>query len=206
MGVVERRFVLGVDLDGVCADFYGAMRLVAAEWTSKDVEELPEEVQYGLAAWGISSDEEYKDLHRFAVTQRQLFQKVEPMPGAASTLRRLSEKGVRIRIITHRLIIEHVHQLSVAQTVAWLDDHAVPYWDLCFMKDKGAVEADLYLEDSPSNVEALRNAGKDVIVYTNSTNRHLASPPGGRADDWVTVEALVTERLERWASQHPQAA
>jgi hypothetical protein len=76
MGVVEKRFVLGVDLDGVCADFYGAMRQVAAEWIGRNVEELPQQVQYGLAAWGISGEKEYKDLHRFAVTQRQLFQNV----------------------------------------------------------------------------------------------------------------------------------
>jgi hypothetical protein len=29
---VARRFVLGVDLDGVVGDFYGYMRNIAAEW------------------------------------------------------------------------------------------------------------------------------------------------------------------------------
>jgi 5'(3')-deoxyribonucleotidase len=203
MGVVEKRFVLGVDLDGVCADFYDAMRHVAAEWSGRNVEELPEQVQYGLAAWGISGEREYKDLHRFAVTQRQLFQDVRPMPGAAAALRRLSKDGVRIRIITHRLIIEHVHQVSVAQTVGWLDYHGVPYWDLCFMKDKGAVEADLYLEDNPDNIEALRGAIQDVIVFTNSTNTHVVCRPDGRADDWSAVENLVRERLEEWTLRHP---
>ena len=28
----ELRFVLGVDLDGVCADFIGGLRPIAAEW------------------------------------------------------------------------------------------------------------------------------------------------------------------------------
>ena len=28
---------------------------------------------------------------------------------------------------------------AVEQTVAWLDHHGIPYWDLCFMKDKAAV-------------------------------------------------------------------
>jgi hypothetical protein len=125
------------------------------------------------------------------------------MRGAAAALRRLSNNGVRIRIITHRLIIEHVHQVSVAQTVGWLDYHGVPYWDLCFMRDKGAVEADLYLEDSPDNIEALRSATEDVIVCTNFTNTHVVCPSDGRADDWCAVEKLVSERLERWKLRYP---
>jgi hypothetical protein len=28
--------ILGVDLDGVCADFYGHMRTIAAEWMEKN--------------------------------------------------------------------------------------------------------------------------------------------------------------------------
>ena len=33
----DRRFVLGVDLDGVCADFYGGLKPVAAEWLGVDL-------------------------------------------------------------------------------------------------------------------------------------------------------------------------
>jgi hypothetical protein len=40
--------VLGVDLDGVCADFYRQMREIAAEWLEKNISELPEEFTWGL--------------------------------------------------------------------------------------------------------------------------------------------------------------
>jgi hypothetical protein len=79
--------------------------------------------------------------------------------------------------------------------VAWLDHHGVPYWDLCFMKDKAAVGAHLYLEDSPTNIEALRADGHPTIVFSNSTNLHLAPP---RAESWTEVERLVSEARERW--------
>ena len=39
----------------------------------------------------------------------------------------------------------------------WLDNHGIPYWDLCFMRDKGDVGADLYVEDSPENIKSLRS-------------------------------------------------
>lgn len=43
----ENRFVLGVDLDGECADFIGALRPIAAEWLGVQVNELPKNVGRG---------------------------------------------------------------------------------------------------------------------------------------------------------------
>lgn len=183
-------FVLGVDLDGVCADFYGTLRVLAAEFLGRPLDDLPTEVSYGLPEWGLDS-KKYVRLHRWAVTQRNLFKAVTPIPGAGPALRRLSDDGVRIRIITHRLFIPHFHATAISQTVDWLDHHGIPYWDLCFMADKGAVGADLYLEDTPSNVRALRSQDAEVIVFTNSTNRDVEGP---RANNWEQVEAQVRER------------
>ena len=56
------------------------------------------------------------------------------------------------------------------------------------MGDKGAVGADLYIEDAPGNVEKLRRDGQQVIVFTNSTNRHLDGP---RADTWDEIYEMV---------------
>jgi 5'(3')-deoxyribonucleotidase len=138
----------------------------------------------------------YPKLHQFAVTQRDLFRVLQPMPGAPQVLRQLSEKKVRIRIITHRLFIKHFHKIAVQQTIEWLDHHDIPYWDLCFMKDKAAVGADLYIEDSPDNVERLRADGHATIVLTNSTNRSLVGP---RANSWADVGRLVDEAIQMWA-------
>jgi 5'(3')-deoxyribonucleotidase len=114
------------------------------------------------------------------------------MPGAPQVLRRLSDMGVRIRIITHRLLIKNFHRVAVQQTVDWLDGHDIPYWDLCFLADKSAVGADLYIEDSPRNVEQLRAEGHPTIVFTSPTNRHLQGP---RADTWDDVFRMVTAEM-----------
>jgi 5'(3')-deoxyribonucleotidase len=195
----EDAFVLGVDLDGTCADFYGGLRPIAAEWLGVAVESLPAEVSWDLPEWGIdNAPGGYEGLHRFAVTQRELFSRLEPLSGAPMALRRLSKAGVRIRIITHRLIIKFFHQTAVRQTITWLDSHDIPYWDLCFMGDKGAVGANLYIEDSPANVAKLRLGGHATIVFTNSTNRHLAGP---RADTWEQVHDMVMQELDRWQTR-----
>jgi 5'(3')-deoxyribonucleotidase len=194
-------FVLGVDLDGTCADFYGGLRPIAAEWLGVDVSALTTEVSWNLPEWGVdAAPGKYKKLHQFAVTQRDLFKVLKPMPGAPQVLRRLSAQGVRIRIITHRLFIKNFHKIAVQQTIEWLDGHDIPYWDLCFLADKSAVGADLYVEDSPGNVEQLRADGHRTIVFSNSTNRTLGHP---RAETWEQVYDLVMSDLTQWREQHP---
>lgn len=189
------RFVLGVDLDGVVADFYGGLRQVAAEWLDVPLDELPTEVSYNLAEWSLDTAGGYDALHRFAVTQRNLFRMLEPLPGAPAALRRLSTREVRIRIITHRLFIKYFHQQAIQQTIEWLDYYGIPFWDLCFMKDKAAVGADVYVEDSPHNIEHLRGDGHATIVFSNSTNRHLPPP---RAGSWADLEPLIVTHLDEW--------
>ena len=194
----DRAFVFGVDLDGVVADFYGGLRPIAAEWLGVNIDTLPQRVSWGLIEWGVDdAPGGYERLHRFAVTQRELFSRVPPMPGAPQALRRLSIEGVRIRIITHRLFIKYFHQVAVSQTIEWLDRHDIPYWDLCFMQQKTAVGADLYIEDSPANIERLRAEDQKTIVFTNSTNEHL---PGPRANTWEEVTRMVLAEKLAWES------
>jgi len=179
--------IIGVDLDGVCADFYGRMRQIAAEWLERDEKDLTIDVSYGLPEWGI---EDYESLHRFAVTQRDLFKSSKMIPGARKYLRKLSDEGARIRIITHRLFIYYFHNDAVRQTVDWLDGNGIPYWDLCFMKDKEQVGADIYIEDAPHNVNRLRDKELYTICFANSTNKDIEDP---RAESWEEVYNLIHE-------------
>lgn len=192
--MAERRssFILGVDLDGVCADFFEGMRQVAAEWLEVPLESLTPDVSWDFREWNLEAAGGYEALHRFAVVQRDLFRTLKPMPHASVVLRRLSHRGVRIRIVTQRLFVKHFHLQGAMQTVEWLDSYDFRYWDLCFLGDKTAVGADLFVEDSPRNVPLLRAAGVDTICFANSTNRDI-SPP--RAENWLEVEKMVLERL-----------
>jgi len=191
----KNSFIFGVDLDGVVGDFYGAMRKIAAAWLDKPLESLTTDVTFGLDEWGLAEYGGYERLHRFAVTQRNLFRDMEPIKDAPAILRKLSSCDIRIRIITHRLFLKYSHRTTITQTVEWLDSWDIPYWDLCFMADKGAVGANIYIDDSPSNIKRLRNHGCHTIVFSNSTNREF---PGPRAENWQEVERLVMEAREVW--------
>ncbi len=176
------------------------MREVAAEWRGVALADLTSDVTYGMSEWGLLPGE-YDRLHHFAVTQRGLFEKMVPIPGAPQSIRRLATEGIRIRVITYRLFIRWFHEVAVAQTVRWLDNHAVPYWDLCFMRDKEAVDADLYVEDTPSNVSRLVEQGRQVIVFGNSANA-VGLPDSefvlARVTNWSEAEELIREKYYSW--------
>ena len=186
--------ILAVDLDGVCADFYGRMREIAAEWLERPIGELTTNVTYGLPEWGINAEQDYSSLHRYAVTQKALFETIPMIPGARRYLRQLSDEGIRIRIVTHRLFINFFHNLAVSQTIDWLDRHGIPYWDLSFMKEKAQVGADIYVEDSPGNIKKLRQKKIPTICFANSTNVSVAKP---RAGSWKEVYELVHEMCRK---------
>ena len=186
----QRDFIFAVDLDGVVVDYYKAIRPIAAEWLNKDVSELTEDFSYGFAEWGLPKEGElrYDYLHRWAVKQKDIFLNAPPIPGAAYTLRRLSSQRIHIRIVTHRLYVGGLHALAVAQTVQWLEKHHVPYSDLCFLKNKVSIDAHLYIDDSPTNLEAYAANGLNYLIFENSTNRQLKGP---RAKNWDEVYDVV---------------
>ncbi len=194
------RFVLGVDLDGVCGDYIGSFRKIVAEYRGVPVESLTMDVSWGCAEWGIRGEDEFDTLHRHAVLERGLLRNMDLIPGAAEALWRLSDAGVWIRIVTHRLYVNWGHAVAAGDTAEWLDDARIPYRDLCFIAAKSSVDADAFVEDAPHNIEALRSAGNTVIVFDQPYNRGL---PGLRAAGWGEVEEIVRDLVVESAGSFP---
>jgi 5'-nucleotidase len=200
---MEDVYVLGVDLDGVCADYTRAFRQLAAEDLGIDEEDLGPQTdwEFDRCGWGIRDRNHFMELHRRGVLERRLFANMDEIDGASDTLWALSDAGVYIRIITHRLVVNWGHDVAVSDTVAWLQAPRadgrprIPYRDLCFLGAKPEVAADAYIDDAPHNVAALRRSGRssDVICFDAPYNRHV---PGLRARDWADVHRIVTARLE----------
>lgn len=194
------QFVLGVDLDGVCADYEGAFRASVVRHLGRPEDQLPAQtVMDAYSQWGLTF-QEFEQAHKKAVLEDRMFRHMPALPGVSEALWRLSDQGVWIRIITHRLLFNWAHESSAADTAYWLDQHRIPYRDLCFIGDKPNVGADLYVDDSPGNVVALRDAGKAAIVFDQPYNRDLAGP---RAHTWDDVVRLVEEELAGRARHVP---
>jgi 5'(3')-deoxyribonucleotidase len=182
-------FTLGLDLDGVCADYVAALRSYVAEERGISPSDLPEPLSWRFedADWGFADQQHFLDTHISAV-KNGLFRTMPMIEGASENLWELSEAGVDIRIITHRLVTKHLHATVAADTVSWLDANDIPYRDICFVAKKVMVGADVYLDDAPHNVNLLREAVNTVITYNTLYNDDI---PGLRAYGWEDVKTLV---------------
>jgi 5'(3')-deoxyribonucleotidase len=185
-------FTLGVDLDGVVADYEGRLREIAAEILKLDVKKFPQATNWSFvdSGWPFDDVQHYLEVHKEAVRSHGLFRRMATIQGASEALWRMSDAGIRVRIITHRLVVNGSHAIAVSDTVNWLDDKRIPYRDICFVRDKAVVGADLYIDDSPNNIKILReSAGDDaVMIYDQLYNRHM---DGLRAYNWDDVLARV---------------
>lgn len=131
-----------------------------------------------------------------------MFRDMPVIPGASEVLWRLSDQGIWIRIISHRLYVNWGHATAAGDTADWLDRANIPYRDLCFIGAKSALHADLYIDDGPHNIEAFQSDNRKVIIFDQPYNRHL---PGMRAHTWDDVERFVIEAVtEKLGIAEPQ--
>ncbi|MGI9606433.1 MAG: 5' nucleotidase, NT5C type [Acidimicrobiales bacterium] len=183
-------FGFGVDLDGVCGDYTTAFRSIVSSELGLGEDSLPLERSWDFREWNLTEHGGFEALHAMAVSKHHMFATMPPIEGVADSLWRLSDAGIHIRVITHRLYVNWGHASAVADTVTWLDDHRIPYRDICFLGNKPDVGADVYVDDGPHNITQLRAAGHEAIVFDQPYNRHLG---GARAADWNVLEDMVME-------------
>lgn len=189
-------FVLGLDLDGVTCNYEAGFRWHVARSLGIREEELgPITTWKPYEAWEQIKDEShYMELHTNAVRDG-LFRSLQPMEGASKALWELSDKGVHIRVVTHRFFGNGNHQVVAADTVAWLDRHEIPYRDLCFLGSKSQLHADVFIDDAPHNVDAISKGGGKVIIFDAAYNQGVAGP---RVKNWQEAKALILDMQAEW--------
>jgi 5'(3')-deoxyribonucleotidase len=186
---VAEGIVIGVDIDAVCADHNAAFREHVADALGVSPGTLGEQLDWNYRSWGLS-DEDFLRIHQQGVRE-SMFLDMPPIPGVKDALKSLAKQGATIRVITHRLYAPHNHQKAISDTAAWLDKHRIPYHDLCMVGDKPAVYADVYIDDAPHNVRALRDkTEKPVIVFDQPYNQDLDGP---RVSGWDEVPQMVLD-------------
>ncbi|HEY0641307.1 MAG TPA: hypothetical protein VGD67_27070 [Pseudonocardiaceae bacterium] len=150
---------VGVDLDGVVADFTGG-------WISRY------NAAFGAAltddqaiTWGAPAEltrfGTMSNFWRWARTcaddGRSLFSVLSPYPGAVDGLRALLDAA-------HVAIITTKPQWAIPDTLAWLAGLDLPLREVHITADKAAVDCDVYVEDSPRNLRALRTRRPGAVV------------------------------------------
>lgn len=187
----QQQLVLGLDLDGVVFDYESAVRERFALMLGVDPSTLKRQTQWSLvqSGWPIVDEDHFAELHSAAV-KAGMFADMPVIAGASEGLWRLSDAGIYTRIVTHRLGFKGIHEAAASGTVSALESNNIPYRDLTFVANKPDVGADIYVDDAPHNIAALRAAGRYAIVFDQPYNQAVDGP---RARNWEELVTMIGE-------------
>jgi 5'(3')-deoxyribonucleotidase len=179
---------LGIDLDGVVADFNaGWMRTYNEDF---EAELTPEMVQTWDGFVTLTHFVSNTEFWRWARNDggHGLFRDLPVYPGAVESLGRLS-RNHEIVIITTK------PHWADAETFAWIADNEIPTREVHITGDKWKVECDVYLDDGPHNLESLvvERPDRTTCRFVRTWNKHV--PGTVDVDSWDIFEALVENRF-----------
>lgn len=150
---------LGIDLDGVVADFNTG-------WIRRYNADFGADVAFdAVKAWdAIPSLTHFRHMGEFWKWARDhdghsLFRHLETYPGAVESLRELARDRHDVVILTTK------PPWAVHDTYAWLSEHRLPTREVHILEDKWTVDCDVYLDDASHNIERLvRNRPERTVV------------------------------------------
>jgi 5'(3')-deoxyribonucleotidase len=180
---------LGIDLDGVVADFN-------VGWMERYNREFGAQLHHSqVVMWdGLQSLTYFPSMDAFWEWARSgpksIFRDLPIFEGAAEAMARLSTE--------HRIVIvSSKFDWAIPDTLAWLSEHRLPAREIHFVWDKATVPCDVYLEDAPHNLEALVARRPEALVcrMVRPWNRPL--PGAHDVADWSEFEAAVGEWRDR---------
>ena len=175
---------VGLDLDGVCCDYVAY--LGAYLLRSGRVGPLPEPVTYRLAEW-FETEGERIAAHRAAVADG-LHRDAPPVPGAVAGVAALRTLGAEAVAVSARGSYAEDRGQVLLDIKVWAQTYGIVFDDVRLGRPKAAARCDVYVDDSPADVAALRAAGQLTVVFGQPWNTGLGAP---RAVGWTEVPDLL---------------
>lgn len=163
---------VGVDLDGVCADYIGAIRQVGRDLGHEIADTPPSTYSMVCNGW-FPSTEAWHQAHLEAMPNAADF---APLVSVAA-FEPLKRTGAELVAITAR------DTTYFEETYAWIEKHLPGIFDrVAFTTDKHTYGLDVLIEDNPAEV----GKGTPVVLVDYPYNRHVS--PAYRTHS--TAEAL----------------
>jgi 5'(3')-deoxyribonucleotidase len=180
---------LGIDLDGVVADFN-------AGWIKLHRDEFGSDLHPDMVTtWdGLHTLGGFADMGAFwrwargSAERPSIFRHLDPYPDALDTLLQLDRAGHDVVIVTTK------PAWARSDTLRWLADHAIPTDEIHITDRKSEVACDVYLDDSPHVLPELARHRSDATICRFV--RPWNTPLDGVRDvaSWADFHAIVTER------------
>ncbi|MGI9667567.1 MAG: 5' nucleotidase, NT5C type [Acidimicrobiia bacterium] len=180
-------FRLGIDLDGVVADFNTG-------WMTRYNEEFGTSLTPDMVtSWDAMLElAHFNDMDAFWAWAHNgsgpgLFRHLPVYDGAKEALNRLSQNH-EIVIITTK------PKWARSETFTWIGEHEIPTREVHITRRKWRVDCDIYLDDGPHNVEALLRERPDRTTCRFVRPWNEPIPGAVDVDSWDTFVALVDKR------------
>lgn len=185
--VVRMNLRLGIDMDGVIANFNaGWMHHYNAQHGTDLHAGLVERWDVLPTLTGFPDMDAFWDWARDLGDGKSVFRHLDPFPGAVEALHGLDAAGHDIVIVTAK------PDWSVPDTLSWLGDHRIPVREVHIQFEKWRVDADVYLDDAPHVLEDLvrHRPDRHVLRFVRPWNH----PVDGTIDvhDWDEVIERVS--------------
>ena len=168
---------LGIDLDGVVADFNGG-------WIALYNEEFGTSIPLdAVDSWGsppkLTHFRHMGEFWRWStnIKGRSLFWHLEPFPDAIPTLKALERDGHSIVIVTTK------PSWAVSDTFEWIGRNQLPTTEVHILDDKWSVDCDVYLDDAPHQLRALPRHRPEAVVC------RFVQPWNEQSDETVSIES-----------------
>lgn len=149
---------LGIDLDGVVADFN-------AGWITRYNTEFGTEIPFdAVRTWdGLHELTHFPDMDEFwrwaeGGTGHSIFRELEPYHDALEALAQLVADGHHVVILTSK------PGWAVHDTFAWIAEHRIPTREVHVTRRKWRVPCDVYLDDAPHNLKAIHRNRPEAFV------------------------------------------
>lgn len=195
---------VAVDLDGVVYDFVEALRLYLVQVHGYDRATLTDPTTWEFyPEWGLTADQ-FNDHCTRSTDEGWMFSTGDPIPGAREALEHLHSLGHTIHVVTAR----NFGRFSEINTRLWLDEHSIPRQSLTFAHDKSIIDADIFIDDKPSNVDKLRAVGKNAWLLKDPAcpSRRDADGHPFLVDNWDHFVQIVDFMMEMACHTTPTAA
>jgi len=180
---------LGIDLDGVGADFNQG-------WVSRYNRDFDASLSVDdIVAWDAPIDlTHFSDMGEFWTWARtcgegkSISRPILPYAGAIEALTELDRAGHHIVVLTTK------PDFAVHDTYEWLAEHRMPTTEVHILDDKAAVDCDLYVDDADHNLESLLDAHPSAIVCRYVRPWNKSHPGAVDVEDWQEIERLISAR------------
>lgn len=175
---------LGIDLDGVVADFNNG-------WIERYNSEFGAVVSIDeVDAWGVipalTHFRHMGEFWRWASDMEgaSLFRHLDPYPEALPALGRLSSRH-------HIVIITTKPAFAIHDTFEWIAEHRLPTREVHVTPRKWEVECDVYLDDGPHNLDELVQQRPSALIcrYARPWNHPIDGTLS--VDGWDEFEEVV---------------